>query len=47
VFEYTEPAGTQAGKEFERKLGQGTFALQGHDPKSTIRYKNIRVKKLD
>ena len=47
VFEYTEPPGTQPGKDFERKLSQGTFALQGHDPKSIVRYKNIRVKKLD
>jgi hypothetical protein len=46
IFQYIEPAGAQAGKDFERKLGEGTFALQGHDPKSTIRYKNIRVKKL-
>jgi hypothetical protein len=47
VFEYNEPPGTQAGKDFERKLNEGTFALQGHDPKSTVRYKNIRVKRLD
>lgn len=46
VLEYVEPAGAQAGKEYERKLGEGTFCLQGHDPKSTIRYKNIRVKRL-
>ena len=46
LLEYNEPAGAQAGSDFERKLGQGTFALQGHDPKSTIRYKNIRVKRL-
>jgi len=30
-----------------KRLGQGTFALQAHDPKSVIRYKNIRVKRLD
>ncbi|HEY5910317.1 MAG TPA: DUF1080 domain-containing protein [Verrucomicrobiae bacterium] len=47
VFEYIEPPGAQAGRDFERKLGEGTFALQGHDPGSTIRYKNIRVKRLD
>jgi hypothetical protein len=46
IFQYTEPPGAEAGKDFERKLSEGTFALQGHDPKSTIRYKNIRVKKL-
>jgi hypothetical protein len=47
VLQYIEPPGAQAGKPFERKLGEGTFALQGHDPGSTIRYKNIRVKRLD
>lgn len=46
VLQYTEPPGAQAGKDFERKLGEGTFALQGHDPKSVVRYKNIRVKRL-
>ena len=47
MLEYTEPAGAQAGKEYERKLSQGTFALQAHDPGSVVRYKNIRVKRLD
>ena len=47
MLEYVEPAGAVAGKDFERKISEGTFALQGHDPKSTVRYKNIRVKKLD
>jgi len=47
VLQYTEPAGVLAGKDFSRKLNEGTFALQGHDPGSTIRYKNIRVKRLD
>ena len=47
VLEYIEPAGSQAGKEYTRKLNEGTFALQGHDPGSTIRYRNIRVKRLD
>ena len=47
VLQYNEPPGAQAGKDFERKLGEGTFALQAHDPKSVVRYKNIRVKRLD
>jgi hypothetical protein len=47
VFEYNEPAGVEAGKDFARKLNEGTFALQGHDPNSIVRYKNIRVKRLD
>ncbi len=47
IFQYNEPAGAQPGKDFLRKLDEGTFALQGHDPKSTVYYKNIRVKRLD
>ena len=47
VLEYNEPPGAVAGKDFERKLGSGTFAFQAHDPKSVIRYKNVRVKRLD
>ncbi|HTD68789.1 MAG TPA: DUF1080 domain-containing protein [Candidatus Limnocylindria bacterium] len=46
VLEYNEPPGAQAGKDFARKLDQGTFAFQAHDPKSVIRYKNVRVKRL-
>ena len=46
VVEYTEPPGAQVGKDFERKLGAGTFALQAHDPKSIVHYRNIRVKRL-
>lgn len=33
--------------ESERKLSRGTFALQAHDPKSVVYFKNIRVKPLD
>ena len=46
VLEYTEPAGAQAGKDFTRKISEGTFAFQAHDPKSIVRYKNPRVKRL-
>ena len=46
VVEYKEPPGTQAGKDFSRKLSEGTFAFQAHDPKSVVRYKNVRVKRL-
>jgi 3-keto-disaccharide hydrolase len=45
IFEYNEPPGVQPGKDFEHKLGEGTFALQGH-PGAIVRYKNIRVKRL-
>ena len=47
VVQYTEPLGAQPNPDFTRKLGEGTFALQGHDPKSVIRYRNIRVKRPD
>lgn len=47
VLQYNEPAGAQPGNPFTRKIKEGTFALQGHDPKSVIRYRNIQVKKLD
>jgi hypothetical protein len=46
VLQYNEPAGVKPGEDFTRKLDQGTFALQAHDPKSIIRYRNIRVKRL-
>lgn len=42
VIDYTEPE----GKEGPVKLSEGTFALQAHDPGSTVYYKNIRVKRL-
>ena len=46
VLQYNEPAGAEPGKDFARKIADGTFALQAHDPKSVVRYKNIRVKRL-
>jgi hypothetical protein len=46
VLQYFEPEGAQPGKPFTRKLAEGTFALQAHDPGSVVRYKNIRVKRL-
>jgi hypothetical protein len=47
LLEYVEPPGAEPGKDFEHKLSHGTFALQAHDPGSVVRYKNIRVKRLD
>ena len=47
VLEYTEPDGAQPGKDYTRKLDSGTFAFQAHDPKSVVRYKNVRVKRLE
>jgi hypothetical protein len=45
VLEYNQPPIDPNGRG--KRLGEGTFALQAHDPKSIIRYKNIRVKRLD
>lgn len=42
VVDYTEPVGSTS----MRKLSKGAFALQAHDPKSVVYYKNIRVKEL-
>jgi hypothetical protein len=47
VVDYTEPDDKKAGEDFTRKIDQGTFALQAHDPGSTVYFKNIRVKRLD
>ena len=47
VVDYEEPADRKAGEDFTRKIDKGTFALQAHDPGSTVRFKNIRVKRLD
>jgi hypothetical protein len=46
VVDWTEEADRQPGKDFTRILSKGTFALQAHDPKSVVRYRNIRVKRL-
>ncbi len=47
LVEYTEPEGKEAfSKDFERRLGEGTFALQAHDPDSLVYFKNLVVKRL-
>jgi len=47
VMDYTEPDDAKAGADFTRVVDEGTFALQAHDPGSTVYFKNIRVKRLD
>ena len=48
MVDHTEPENKQAfSKAFERRLGEGTFALQAHDPDSKVYFRNLRVKKLD
>ncbi|MFN7921774.1 MAG: DUF1080 domain-containing protein [Bryobacteraceae bacterium] len=47
VTEWTQPADWKGPKDMPgRVLSHGTVALQGHDPGSTVRYKNIRIKPL-
>lgn len=47
VVDYTEPENVQrSGGNAQRLLSSGTFALQAHDPKSVVYFKNIRVKPL-
>lgn len=47
VVDYTEPDNVHREEGMKgRILSAGTFALQGHDPKSKVFYKNIKVKGL-
>ena len=47
LVDYTEPEGVQRPADMAaRVLSSGTFALQGHDPKSKVFMKNIMVKML-
>jgi len=45
VVNWTQPADWAGSTGFGgRKIAPGTIALQGHDPGSTVYYKNIRIK---
>ncbi len=49
TVDWTQPADWNGGREGPGRAisGPGTIALQGHDPNSTVYYKNIRIKPLD
>jgi hypothetical protein len=50
TVEWTQPADWNGGREGPGRAitrAGGTIALQAHDPKSTVYYKNIRIKPLD
>lgn len=51
TVEWTEPEGFDPAQALQnmpgRKLGRGTFAIQGHDPESTTYYKDIQLKLPD
>jgi hypothetical protein len=48
VVDWTQSADWDGGREGpgRRITGPGTIALQAHDPKSTVYYKNIRIRPL-
>lgn len=47
IVDWTEPEGTGAPKGHSgRVISGGTFALQGHDPKSVVYFKDIMVRPL-
>lgn len=47
VVGYTEPQNPLREKGMEQRIiSSGTFALQGHDPKSKVYYKNLKVRSL-
>lgn len=47
VVEYIQPDQPYRGEGFrDRLLGEGTFALQAHDPNSTVYFRSIKVMRL-
>jgi hypothetical protein len=47
VADYTEESPLVRKKGLEQRvLSSGTFALQGHDPESTVHFRNIKVRVL-
>jgi hypothetical protein len=47
IVDFTEPTPAAPPAKMEgRKLSSGTFALQGHDAESKVKYRNIKVRVL-
>lgn len=47
TVDFTEKEGRKAfSGSFERRLAEGTFALQAHDPKSVVHFRNLKVRRL-
>lgn len=47
LVDYTEPGNVERPADMKgRVISNGTFAIQGHDPKSKVHYRNIMVKVL-
>ena len=48
VVRWTQPPDWAGTSDFPgRRIAPGTIALQGHDPRSVVYYKNIRIRPLD
>ena len=47
VVDYTEPDDVKNDNSITKKLSSGTVALQGHDPKSVVYFKDVMIKPLD
>ena len=48
MVDFTEQDDRQPfSDDFERRLDEGTFALQAHDPESKCYFRNIQVRRLD
>jgi hypothetical protein len=47
IVDYTEPDGVERPEDMKARLiASGTFAIQGHDPKSKVLVRNIMVRPL-
>ena len=47
VVDYTEPKNKKPFSDgFERRLNHGTIALQAHDPKSRVHFRNLMIRRL-
>ena len=45
--DFTEPENQKAfSEDFERRLGTGRIALQAHDPRSVVHFRNLRIRRL-
>lgn len=46
TVDFTEPENPNYDGHPERKISSGTICLQGHDPKSIVYFKNIKIRPL-
>jgi hypothetical protein len=46
IVDWTQPEDWQKGNTSQKIINEGTFALQGNDPESTVLFRSLRVKRL-